>query len=209
MGGFGSGRRSDRGSTDGAKRLDVRNLKRQGLLEPGSIRQWVWSTGGEVTFAVNVTTEADNSVLLAYRRRLGGEWATVVSRVMLDRTNCTFGGSRVWWRCPARGCGRRCAVLYRPAGGMFACRQCHELAFGSTRETPSDRAYRRAGRLRKRLGWPPGIVYGMGPKPPRMHWQTYLKMIQAHNELVGRAVSGSAAWLSRIEARSREVRRRF
>ena len=34
--------------------------------------------------------------------------------------------------CPAAGCGRRVAILYR--GGIFACRHCYRLAYASSRE---------------------------------------------------------------------------
>lgn len=204
MGGFGSGRTGGKRTTADTRVLDVRRLKREGMLEPESSRAWAWSSNGVTQFTVDVTAEAD-AVVLAYGRRQGGDWSTVVSRVWLEHTPCNFGGSRLWWRCPARGCGRRVAVLYRPAGGVFACRHCHELAYKSQRETPSDRGFRAADKLRDRLGWTPGIAHGPGQKPPRMHWRTYLRLLEVYNRQTAQACAGTAAYLGRIQARSRKV----
>jgi hypothetical protein len=44
------------------------------------------------------------------RHHNGGEWEPMNYAVRLDWTACGFGGRRVWWRCPAVGCGRRVAV---------------------------------------------------------------------------------------------------
>ena len=46
MGGRGSGRRSTydaRDTTEGARPLDIRKLKRSGLLTPGRIFRWQWT----------------------------------------------------------------------------------------------------------------------------------------------------------------------
>lgn len=63
--------------------------------------------------------------------------------------SCNLGGSHPWLICPARGRGRRVAVLY--GGGIFACRHCYPLSHASAREDAGDRAARRADRIRARL----------------------------------------------------------
>lgn len=102
----------------------------------------------------------------------GGKTRMVVD---LEWTPCNFGGMRPWFRCP--GCGRRCAVLYW-TGGRFLCRCCLGLAYPSQRESPAERAKRRAAKIRKRLGGDPWIHAPLPEKPPRMHWSTYWRLVE-------------------------------
>lgn len=190
MGGFGSGRKWGKTCTDDMTALDVRRLHRAGRLEPGSSCRWQWSRRGEVVASIIVSAETGR-VWLDYRQRdQGGEWKDVRHPVYLDRTPCTFGGERVWFRCPAVGCGRRVAVLY--GGAVFACRHCHKLAYKVQRETADDRAGRRAGKIRDRLGWEPGIIMPPGPKPKWMHWCTYWRLRAEHDAHVHRSLVGMA-----------------
>ncbi|MEI2746634.1 MAG: hypothetical protein V9G22_15025 [Ottowia sp.] len=75
------------------------------------------------------------------------------------------------------------AVLYAP-GRYFACRVCGRLGYATQKEGAGDRATTRANKLRKRLGWPAGIVNGAGGKPKGMHWKTYLRLTSQHHALV-------------------------
>lgn len=102
------------------------------------------------------------------------------------RTACNLGGSRPWFLCPAACCGRRVAILY--AGGIFACRHCHQLAFASAREDAGDRAARKADRLRERLGWEPGILNGRGSKPKGMRWRTFYRLSGEQDRLVNQSL---------------------
>lgn len=92
--------------------------------------------------------------------------------VHLSWTPCGWGGERPWFLCPA--CKRRAAVLY--FGAVPACRRCARLVYPSTREDPTDRALRRANELRARLGWPRGIIHGIGGRRRGMHGQTYERL---------------------------------
>ncbi|SDY53906.1 hypothetical protein SAMN05444340_11022 [Citreimonas salinaria] len=117
--------------------------------------------------------------------------------VTLDTTRCNLGGARRWFLCPARGCGRRVAVLY--GGKVFACRHCYGLAYPSQSESASDRAARRADRIRERLGWEPGILNGYGGKPKGMHWRTFERLVTEHDkwsDLSCALMFGRLAWLS-------------
>lgn len=110
--------------------------------------------------------------------------------VRLDWTNCTLGGRRAWLLCPARGCGRRVALLYIGGAGIFACRHCYKLAYASQRERPDDRAARRADRIRDRLGWGAGILNGEGDKTKGMHWRTFERLVAQHDAHVEAALAG-------------------
>ena len=63
------------------------------------------------------------------------EWSPRKEHIRLDSTPCNYGGERTWFLCPH--CRNRRAVLFS-AGGVFACRQCHDLAYASTREDAKD-----------------------------------------------------------------------
>ena len=156
MGGQGSGRRWHLGSkstTGDYRKLDIRQLKKKGLLTPGQAYGWEWSRNGEKVASIQVRTEVDR-IILSYRQRSGGqEWQDKKYPVWLDWTGCNYGGQRAWFRCPAAGCGRRVAILY--SGSIFACRHCYQLAYPSQREDSSARLIRKADKIRLRLGWEP------------------------------------------------------
>jgi hypothetical protein len=82
------------------------------------------------------------------------------------------------------------AVLY--SGKLFACRHCLNLGYQSQRESTTDRIARKAGKIRKKLGWQPGILNANGGKPKGMHWQTFEKLQSEHDALVSIALRGIA-----------------
>jgi hypothetical protein len=186
MGGPGSGnhwRYGAKSTTDDYCKLDVRSMARAGVLRPNYWGGWRWTTDGEKVASIQFRFEHDR-MLLVYRHRQGeSEWKDQQYPVLISRTRCKFGGERVWFLCPARGCGRRVAILY--GGAIFACRHCYRLAYASSREDAGDRATRRADKLRARLGWEPGILNGEGRKPKWMRWRTFECLAAQHDEFVG------------------------
>lgn len=183
--------------TEDYRALDVRKLNRAGRLAPGSSGGWVWSRNGQTTASINLRAGVD-SVSLNYRQHShGGEYKDVSYLVRLAYTPCNLGGRRVWWHCPAAGCGRRVAVLYGGTG-IFACRHCYRLAYRSQRDNNS---FGPADKLRARLGWVPGIAHPMGDKPKGMHWTTFERLILDYDRHVNRAVAGSSATLDRLMRR--------
>lgn len=195
MGGMGSGRHwhyDTKCTTNEYRKLDVRRWAREGFLNAGNAFGWRWSQEGETAASIRVKVEID-AVRLIYRNRSNGnDWQDMNYRVRLDRTSCHYGGERPYFRCPARGCGCRVAILY--GGKVFACRKCHDLAYPSQREDASERAARRCEKLRARLGWDGGIFDDTYEKPNGMHWRTY-------EYLVREVESSSQASLASIMAR--------
>jgi hypothetical protein len=112
MGGMGSGKRSTHGQMGFAAdccRLDIRLWKRRGLLHPGKVFEGTIGSSGsngshppvrvrmyrddvEVTTSSNGPSHESNEVVIA-----------------LERTPCTLGGARAWFKCLK--CDRRVAVL--------------------------------------------------------------------------------------------------
>lgn len=185
MGGIGSGKSGGAAFTDLMRRLDVRPLARDGALARGTTTELYWTHQGRDTATLELIAQTE-SVAVKSRWLQGGEWRQEQYLIYLDRTVCNFGGSRVWWRCPAANCGRRSAILY--GGGFFACRHCRRLAYRSQRETDQERAWRRANELRRRLGWPTGVAHADGQKPSNLHRRTYNRLRMRYYEAVMEAL---------------------
>ncbi|WP_216597714.1 hypothetical protein [Loktanella sp. 3ANDIMAR09] len=141
---------------------------------------------------------AAGHVVLTYRTRTnGGDWRDMDYPVQIDWTPCHLGGTRAWFLCPARGCGRRVATLY--GGAVFACRHCHGLAYPSENESARDRAARRADKLRERLGWPVGIFNGSNwGRPKGMHRATYWRLVREYDALEAHALGSIMDWVHRF-----------
>ncbi|WP_207903606.1 hypothetical protein [Rhodovulum marinum] len=174
----------------------MRWLKREGLLEPGRIAQVTWSRRDRVTGEIGIIAERGR-IILDYRQRpRGGEWETLSYPVDLVETPCNLGGARPWFLCPNPGCRRRVAILY--ADRLFVCRHCLSLTYPSQREDATDRAARRADRIRDKLGWKRGILNGPGwLKPKGMHWKTFQHLCWKHDLFASRALAGMREDLDR------------
>lgn len=200
-----SGSNSGRHTTNDTRSLDVRRLKREGLLTPGQSFSWSWTRNGETMARINIRVN-DDCAHLTYRQSWRGEnWRDCSNIVQIDLTPCHFGGSRAWWRCPVTGCGRRVALLYS-SRGVYACRHCLGLAYRSQRESPSDLAARHANKIRARLGWARGILNMPGGRPKGMHLKTYLRLLQEHTNSTNAALNGWKRQLGTIEDRLHRTR---
>ena len=194
MGGIGSGRHWHYGAKDTTENhmpIDIRRWLRKGLLAPGTAFTCHRTCNGKTIGSIKVRAESDRVILIYRHCNGGGEWKDESYPVSLDWTSCNYGGKRPWFLCPAKGCGRRVAVLY--GGSIFACRHCHQLAYPSQRETDYDRAARRANKIRERLGWEQGIFNPKGWKKPKgMHWRTFERLNTEHDAFVSESLSGIA-----------------
>jgi hypothetical protein len=182
MGGLGSGRRSSysgKAETHDSLPLDIRKISRKGLLEPGSGFSWQWFVNEQKVAGISIRVGFNQCMTLSYRKASTGE--VVEQRVQTQTSTCHLGGKRHWFTCPR--CSKRVAVLYAP-GKYFACRQCEGLGYATQKEGAGDRATTRADKIRKRLGWMPGILNGEGDKPKGMHWKTYKRLKGHHDALV-------------------------
>ena len=176
-------------------RLDIRELQggrngRRNLLQPGTK---IYSHRLNSGHSVSIRVRSDH-VEVEYQVEDGGRCVPQSISVKLSFSQCKLGGTRAWWLCPC--CSQRVAVLF--GWGRFLCRKCADLNYLSQSETDSDRTLRRAGKLRKRLGWQPGIVNPRGGKPHGMHWQTYYQLwSRCHNEEV-KALASFGASLAKL-----------
>jgi hypothetical protein len=113
--------------------------------------------------------------------RFGKLWALYADgQVVRNPVRLRLAGRRYW---------QSKQILY--GGGIFACRQCYQLAYASSREDAGDRASRRPDRLRVRLRWEPGILNGEGDKPKWMRCRTFERLAAKHDDLVGRSMQAT------------------
>mgnify|MGYP001828587017 FL=1 len=179
MGGPGSGnwcRWSSKGTTEACNRIDIRYLKKQGSLAPGTIGTLSWSCGDEQTGSIRYLTCHDRIELIYRSREHDGEWEDVEYPVYFDETACNYGGTRKWFLCPNQSCSRRVAVLYG-VGKYFVCRHCHNLAYSSQSENEALRAARKGRKIVEKLGGDPYSDF-LPDKPKGMHWKTYNRLIR-------------------------------
>jgi hypothetical protein len=170
-------------TTSGYKKIDVRFLQKKGYLDPGRCFSLFWKRNGEDAGSVNGRT-TDTSVILSYRHRSGGvgEWKQAEYPIWTSHTSCHYGGRRPWLHCPARGCGRRVAILY--GGTFFACRHCHQLAYESQRERDFERALRRAQAIQEHLGGSGCVDDWFPQKPKGMHCTTFSRLARRYLDKV-------------------------
>jgi len=178
--------------------VDIREAHFKRMLRCGGQVTIRWTRWEDKLTGVLVAERNGDSILLryAYDPRLSDEWIiSRKSRILLTSTRCNYGGRRLWFVCP--GCGGRVAVLYG-GRGLFACRRCYGLVYGSQREASDDRALRRAQTIRIRLGGS-GNMFEMFPfKPKGMRWRTYARLRARFEEAAQESFRGTLARIGRL-----------
>lgn len=177
MGGMGSGgwmRYGSKTTVDSQHAIDIRYLKKQGLIGSGNSGSLTWSCRGEQTGAINYQVK-ENGIKLSYNMRdnSSAEWQAVEQLVSFDYTVCNYGGKRTWLLCT--GCNRRVTSIYG-AGKYFLCRCCYGLNYQSQHEGFYDRQRSKAQGIRTKLGGSANLAIPFPEKPKGMHWKTYQKL---------------------------------
>ncbi len=167
MGGFGSGRygrRSNRYLDIDCVRVSMTDLVKAGILaslpsrlsSPSMPLEVELNGGDDTPLAARLSVGTSTGNTPWSFPRTGDHippslWVSIDSLfVQLTRTRQNFGGSRLWFVCPRRTCGRRCSVLYRPRqlkARAFACRNCYAIRYRSQRIAPAYRLENRADRI--------------------------------------------------------------
>jgi hypothetical protein len=153
MGGIGSGaRRSTHiGNVEQMVALDIRILRRLGVVRPGECTCDAvhWSIGGLSTSSARLRID------LSDIERGGGMAITgdmpegaIIQHVAIEMVPSPFGGHRCYFICPVTG--HRCEVIYY-AGGRFASRDAQRLSYAVQGMDEVSRARRKATKLRSRL----------------------------------------------------------
>jgi hypothetical protein len=144
MGGYGSGRRSNRPTTDDCLHINLSTLKQIGMLQRHCMnrRERVWSNYGETIADLTLVTDVhclEPSPCLRITGRAYGK--AIDCLVYLEEQTLPYGGERWYALCPRTG--RRCTVLVLPPGQVyFASVKGWNVAYGSQRECPIHRGHR-------------------------------------------------------------------
>jgi len=167
MGGLGSGNSTGRLTTGAMLAVDLaklnRNKRTSGILS--------WSIYDGTTRSVRFDRFSESLHL---------SWGGNDYPIRLVRTDTQFGGEREWFACPRHGCTHRCRVVYLGAQGP-RCRHCYRLVYQSTHLDQYQRAMQMTRKIRQRLGGHPDGDFP--PKPKGMHWRTYWRIAERHEDL--------------------------
>ena len=190
MGGTGSGtwcRTGTKTTTDDCKEIDIRYMKRNGLLTPGHTGSLSWNRNGEPVGDLRYRFDKDFLVLNYRYRENGGEWEPVNQSISITTTHCNYGNSRQWFQCPC--CSYRCAILYG-ASKLFLCRKCYALPYRAQMQADIDRLYDQKHNLGKLIfehyecgdGW---------LKKKGMHQTTFGRLYSKYERLESRVNQGT------------------
>ena len=199
MGGQGSGRRYRHGQKEHLEqqlRIDIRYLKKNRMLEPGTYTLG-WSCGDEETAARAGLIVGSRKMVVACSWIDGetGESEKMKLAIDLLELPCRYGGSRKWLICPR--CGHRMAVLVLTPPSV-GCRHCMNLSYASQSENVSYRGLRKMNKIADRLQR--GEYFGeMLLKPKGMHWKTYNRLIEQHDEADTQSMHWMIARMGKFE----------
>ena len=201
MGGWGSGR-DDYARTptvEECRHLDTDRIKDL-TKRPGTASVVRWGDPDDPTATIGAHAEGERHLEDETRTdRLRLVYTTTDPRtdeteerdytVSLEYTPCNYGGHRPWFRCPAvvdgRPCRRRCRKLYLPPrGSVFACRECYDLGYTSSRTSgkewkQAELRYRRAfakADAENRRPHPNNDPY-LPERPKGMHHDTFEELL--------------------------------
>ena len=182
MGGIGSGRSyrwKTRATTEEFNKIDIRYMRKAGLLGPNYTGTLSWSCRGEPSGSINYLCY-QGRLELSYSYREGtDEWQQITQLIPLDRTPCNYGGERLWFLCP--NCKKRVAILYS-ASKLFLCRHCYQIPYSSQNGGFLDKLINQQCKLGKRIFeyYEYGEGYG---KKKGLHWKTFNRLHEKYQRL--------------------------
>ena len=148
----------------GNEALDVRELKRAGLLKDrrlilGSSVRW---------------PSISKMIIDKYAVQLEFPHRTVSQRIRISWTRCHLGGARPWLHCSC--CERRVAKLFNGFAGYF-CRACvgNPMYACQTKSTKGRRHFE-ACKLRLRLGGYASLAKPLPERPKGMHRTIFIRL---------------------------------
>lgn len=196
MGSIGSGPReciTGRCKADELLEIDIRTWSRRGLLSGESSFLWSWDLGLENPTSIRVAPRT-NHLNISYRLKINQSDRVVHNKLWISSSPCHFGGTRPWFLCPI--CNKRVAILY--IGQCIACRTCCRASYSCQHEDKSLRCWRRAKKLRTKLGANLMTAAVFIEKPKGMHWHRYESIVAAITHYEKKAFEHPPEWLRKL-----------
>jgi len=165
MGGIGSGaRRSTHiGNVEEMLALDIRALRRLGVVRPSECTCDTvhWSIGGLSASSARLRVDLSD-IERGGVMAISGDMrdGAINQRVAIEMVPSPFGGQRCYFICPFTS--RRCEVIYY-AGGLFGSREAQRLSYAVQGMDEVSRARRKVTKLRSRLCGSGGRPRPRGP----------------------------------------------
>ena len=195
MGGRGSGtwyRGGTKTTIEETKRIDIRYMRKQGLLKSGTTGSLRWSCRGEPSGDIRYSCYSNYLQLNFRYREYGGEWEPMEQRIEFDRTPCHYGGERPWFRCPH--CNKRVAVLYG-YDIQFLCRHCYQIPYSSQQESYMTNVISQKDKLGERIFEHYDCGEGWGKKKG-LHWKTFNRLHARYQALENQWVQYMGQYLN-------------
>ncbi|GGK58112.1 hypothetical protein [Amphritea balenae] len=175
MGGVGSGywyRVPRRIYIEDTLQLDIRDLKRQGVLNGNGSGMLSWPVK-----QLSAEYSIGSAEVVLKAPWLVGKQG---QHIFLSPSDCNFGGQRQWFECGA--CFRRVASLCC-LNGLFRCRHCYCLPYRTQGMTKEARQFVKLNKLEQ-------LIFdrydnGFRCKKYGMHWKTYMKLMTQYVNMGG------------------------
>jgi hypothetical protein len=152
MGGVNSGRRRsiNRGAVEQYPAIDLRVLRRAGLLSVGqcSYTTLHWGNQAPEALSARIFIDLSDAGDAAMRIVRSESYGAMAERVAIECVPCPFGGVRCYFLCPLIRV--RCEQLFL-ADGIFASRKAHKLTYASQSEDEFSRARRKVRKLHRQV----------------------------------------------------------
>jgi hypothetical protein len=186
-------RQRQRVTLESGLKLDLNELMRQNLLQPGRRfgpyrTRWTNNyTGEEVATALISGNMGPEQGWLRIQLESLDQWVDLVSQPR------HFGGRQWYFECPVTS--RRCTALWRPPDAIrFYSRQARgkRVAYASQFLDPDNRAHRGKAKIKARLiaDLEPD-EWELPPKPKWMRWSTYNGLVDrfdSYEEILERGI---------------------
>lgn len=153
MGGYGSGRRSNRWTSDDCVRLRLSDLRRDKALQRSVMarREYRWFCDGDCIADLTIVTDVDcleQEPCLRIEGRAYGQ--AITQYILLDSQRLHLGGERWYALCPLTG--KPCTTLVLPPDKtFFASMSGWRIPYSCQREDRTARSHRAIDKLEGRL----------------------------------------------------------
>lgn len=153
MGGYGSGRHTNRVTTDECITIRLPDLKRLGMVKRHCLNRQVltWRCDGHITAQLTIVSDVYCRERFPCIKITGHAFRQHIDCVVaLNSSPMHFGGERWYALCP--NTGKRCTTLVLPPGKThFASVIGWDVAYGAQRECEVHRAHRAIDKASSRL----------------------------------------------------------